>query len=73
MHVHKDALDNHKNLLIIDDLLATGGTALAAIELVEKFKNKNIVGAGFIINLPDLNGDKKLISKGIKIHSLMDF
>ena len=73
MHVHKDALDNHKNLLIIDDLLATGGTALAAIELVEKFKNKNIVGAGFIINLPDLNGDKKLISKNIKIHSLMDF
>ena len=73
MHVHKDALDKHKNLLIIDDLLATGGTALAAIELVEKFKNKNIVGAGFIINLPDLNGDKKLISKGIKIHSLMDF
>ena len=73
MHVHKDALDKHKNLLIIDDLLATGGTALAAIELVEKFKNKNIVGAGFIINLPDLNGDKKLISKGIKIHSLMNF
>ena len=34
MHVHKDALDNHTNLLIIDDLLATGGTALAAIELV---------------------------------------
>ena len=73
MHVHKDALDNHKNLLIIDDLLATGGTALAAIELVEKFKNKNIIGAGFIINLPDLNGDKKLKDKGINIHSLMEF
>ena len=73
MHVHKDALDNHKNLLIIDDLLATGGTALAAIELVEKFKNKNIIGAGFIINLPDLKGDQKLINKNIKIHSLMDF
>jgi adenine phosphoribosyltransferase len=73
MHIHKDALDNHKNLLIIDDLLATGGTALASIDLVKKFNNKNIVGAGFIINLPDLKGDKKLEEKGIKIHSLMDF
>ena len=52
MHVHKDALDGHTNVLIIDDLLATGGTALAAIELINKFENKNIVGAGFIINLP---------------------
>ena len=73
MHVHKDALDNHTNLLIIDDLLATGGTALAAIELVNMFKNKNIIGAGFIINLPELKGDLKLINKGINIHSLMEF
>ena len=73
MHIHKDALDNHKNLLIIDDLLATGGTALASIDLVDMFDNKNIVGAGFIINLPDLMGDKKLEERGIKIHSLMDF
>lgn len=73
MHVHKDALDNLQNVLIIDDLLATGGTALAAIELIEKFENKKIVGAGFIINLPELKGDKKLIDKGIKINSLMEF
>jgi len=73
MHVHKDALDNLQNVLIIDDLLATGGTALAAIELIEKFENKIIVGAGFIINLPELKGDKKLRDKGIKIHSLMEF
>ena len=73
MHDHKDALDNLQNVLIIDDLLATGGTALAAIELIEKFENKKIVGAGFIINLPELKGDKKLIDKGIKIHSLMEF
>ena len=73
MHIHKDSLDNHTNLLIIDDLLATGGTALASVDLIEKFDNKNIVGAGFIINLPDLNGDKKLQERGIKIHSLMDF
>jgi len=73
MHIHKDALDEHTNLLIIDDLLATGGTALAAIDLINKFNNKNIIGAGFIINLPDLKGDKKLTEKGIKIHSLMEF
>ena len=73
MHVHKDALNGHKNLLIIDDLLATGGTALAAIDLVNMFQDKNIIGAGFIINLPNLKGDKKLIDQGIKIHSLMDF
>ena len=73
MHVHKDALDDLQNVLIIDDLLATGGTALAAIELIEKFENKKIVGAGFIINLPELKGDKKLRDKGIKIHSLMEF
>ena len=73
MHVHKDALDNLQNVLIIDDLLATGGTALAAIELIEKFENKKIVGAGFIINLPELKGNKKLRDKGIKIHSLMEF
>ena len=73
MHVHKDALDNLQNVLIIDDLLATGGTALAAIELIEKFENKKIIGAGFIINLPELKGYKKLKDKGIKIHSLMEF
>ena len=73
MHIHKDSLDELNNLLIIDDLLATGGTAIAAFDLINKFENKNIVGAGFIINLPELGGDKKLIAKNININCLMEF
>ena len=73
MHIHKDALDGHKNLLIIDDLLATGGTAIASVDLVNMFEDKNIVGAGFIINLPKLKGDKRLKDIGIKTHSIMEF
>ena len=71
--MHADAISTGQKIIIIDDLLATGGTALAAVELIKKFEDKNIVGAGFIINLPDLSGDKKLIEKGIEIHSLMEF
>ena len=73
MHIHKDALDGHKNLLIIDDLLDTGGTVLASLELIKNFSNKNIIGAGFIINLPDLGGSKKLKDLDIKTHFLMEF
>ena len=73
MHIHKDALDDHNTLLIIDDLLATGGTALAAVELIEKFEKKVLIGAGFIIDLPDLGGAKRLEEKNITIHSLMEF
>ena len=54
-------------------MLATGGTAIAAIDLINKFENKNIIGAGFIINLPELGGDKKLIKKNININCLMEF
>ena len=73
MHIHKDALDGHKNLLIIDDLLATGGTVIAALNLIGKFKNKNIVGAGFFINLPELGGLKRLEGLGIKSKFLIEF
>ncbi len=73
MHIHKDALDGHKNLLIIDDLLATGGTVIAALDLIGKFKSKNVVGAGFVINLPELGGLKKLEDLGIKSKFLIEF
>ena len=73
MHVHKDALDGHKNLLIIDDLLATGGTVIAALDLIGKFKNKNVIGVGFVVNLPELGGLKKLEDLGIKSKYLVEF
>ena len=73
MHIHKDSLLPHTRLLIIDDLLATGGTALAAVDLVKNFEQKILLGAGFIINLPGLGGSTRLAKRNIKIHSLMEF
>ena len=73
MHIHQDALDGHENLLIIDDLLATGGTVIAALDLISKFQNKNVMGASFVINLPDLGGLKKLEDLGIKSRYLIEF
>ena len=73
MQIHKDALDGHKNLLIIDDLLATGGTVIAALDLIAEFKDKNVLGAGFVINLPELGGLKKLQDIGIKSKYLIEF
>ena len=73
MHIHKDALDGHKNLLIIDDLLATGGTVIAAVELIKNFEAKEIIGAGFVVNLPELGGNTKLEGLGIESKYLLEF
>ncbi len=72
MEIHKDALEKGMNVVIIDDLLATGGTALAALELVEKLGAK-IMEFAFIIELPDLGGRKKLEDKKQKIFSMVEF
>ena len=73
MHIHKDALDGHNKLLIIDDLLATGGTMIAALDLIKNFEEKEVVGAGFVINLPSLGGLTKLNNLGISSKFLMEF
>ena len=73
MHIHVDALDRFNNVVIIDDLLATGGTVLAAIKLVRKFDDKKIVGAGFFIDLPALGGANLLAEEKIETHSLIEF
>ena len=72
IEVHKDSIDENDKVLIIDDLIATGGTAEAAAELVEISKGK-VAAFIFVINLFDLNGTDKLVKKGYKVENLIDF
>ncbi len=59
LEIHQDALENHHSVLIVDDLMATGGTAKATADLLEKI-GCNVLGFAFIIELKALNGRKKL-------------
>ena len=72
IEVHKDSIDKNDNVLIIDDLIATGGTAEAAAKLVEISKGK-VAAFIFVINLFDLNGTNNLVKKGYKVENLIDF
>ena len=72
IEIHKDSIKKNDNILIIDDLIATGGTAKAAAKLVE-ISNGNVSAFIFVINLFDLGGCNKLIEKGYKVENLMDF
>ncbi len=58
--------------LLIDDLIATGGTAGAAIDLIRK-SGGEVVAAAFVIDLPELGGAERLRSKGVKVHTLVGF
>ena len=72
IEVHKDSNSPNDSVLIIDDLIATGGTAEAAAKLVEVSKG-NIAAFIFVINLFDLGGCDNLLKKGYKVENLMDF
>ena len=72
IEVHKDSINEKDSVLIIDDLIATGGTAEAAAKLVEISKG-TVACFVFVINLFDLNGSNNLIKKGYKVENLMDF
>ena len=72
IEVHKDSFDEGDKVLIIDDLIATGGTAEAAAKLIEISKSK-VAGFIFVINLFDLGGTKNLEKKGYKIENLLHF
>ena len=72
IEVHKDSIDKNEKILIIDDLIATGGTAEAAAKLIEISGGK-VAGFIFVINLFDLPGNQLLKSKGYKTESLIEF
>ena len=72
IEVHKDSIDKEDNVLIIDDLIATGGTAEAAAQLVEISEGK-VSAFIFVINLFDLGGCEKLIKKNYKVENLIEF
>ena len=72
IEVHKDSIKKNKKILIIDDLIATGGTAEAAAKLVEISGGK-VSGFIFVINLFDLNGSHNLRKKGYKVENLIEF
>ena len=72
IEVHKDSFSENDKVLIIDDLIATGGTAEAAAKLVEISKSK-VAGFLFVINLFDLGGCDNLLKKGYKVENLIEF
>ena len=72
IEVHKDSINEKDNVLIIDDLIATGGTAEAAAKLVEISKGK-VAAFIFVINLFDLGGCEKLIQNNYKVENLIEF
>ena len=72
IEVHKDSINKNDSVVIIDDLIASGGTSEAAAKLVEKSGGK-VAGFIFVINLYDLGGVKKLKEKGYEAFSLMEF
>jgi len=72
MEMHKDSIIKNDQVLLIDDLIATGGTAEAAAKLIEISKGK-VSGFIFVINLFDLKGSDNLIKKGYKVENLINF
>ena len=72
IEVHKDSINKGEKVLIIDDLIATGGTAEAAAKLIEISKGE-VASFIFVINLFDLGGSNNLINKGYKVENLIDF
>ncbi len=72
IEMHEDAVRPGERILIVDDLIATGGTAEAAAKLIHRSKGE-IVGAAFIVDLPELGGVKRLETLGVKSHAVMAF
>ncbi len=72
VEVHDDAMQPGEKVLLVDDLLATGGTAEAGIKLIERL-GAQVVGCAFVVDLPALGGRKKLEAMGMEVHALCEF
>ncbi|HVY84086.1 MAG TPA: adenine phosphoribosyltransferase [Caulobacterales bacterium] len=72
VEIHVDAVKPGETILIVDDLIATGGTCEAAVQLLRR-AGAEIVGATFVIDLPDLGGARKIESMGVPVQSLVAF
>ncbi|HDR1924766.1 TPA: adenine phosphoribosyltransferase [Pasteurella multocida] len=72
LEIHTDAIHAQDKVLIIDDLLATGGTVEATVKLVQRLGG-DVQDAAFVINLPDLGGEARLNALGIDAYTLVDF
>lgn len=72
VEIHTDSFQPGENILIVDDLLATGGTAEAGIKLVERLGGK-VAGCAFVVDLPDLGGRSRLQALGVDVHALCSF
>ena len=72
MELHDDALQPGEKVLLVDDLLATGGTAEAGIRLIERL-GAEVIGCAFVIDLSELGGRKHLEKLGMEVHALCEF
>ena len=72
MEMHSDALTPGERVILVDDLIATGGTAEGAVKLLQSI-GANVVAACFVINLPDLGGASKIEALGVPVRTLMSF
>jgi adenine phosphoribosyltransferase len=72
MEMHEDAIDHGERVILVDDLVATGGTAEAAVKLLQQI-GANVLAACFIIDLPDLGGAEKIRKLGVPVRTLVSF
>ena len=72
IEIHADAIHKGSRVLLVDDLIATGGTAAAATELIRR-SGGELIAAAFVIDLPDLGGAQRLARHDVKVHTLVSF
>ena len=72
MEMHRDAIQPGEKVLLVDDLIATGGTAEAAVKLLKEM-GADVIAACFVIDLPDLGGRKKIEDLGVPVRTLIEF